>query len=361
MAMLGTPLGRLLLDRPAWTYLLGPFFKAATPDAAAPLSATYREAGAVGALTVTDTTNKLSVSAGNLAVADGTTAWNTTGVYGAGCTRTPGRSILARLTPADTLSYSQIGWLTSAAIGQLYGAYFDYSAKLHPAYAGVGVATTAATYTSATAYDIAVVLRASGFVMLVRGGSYTTWTIVWIDNARTDATVYPGVAVYSGARTIANLRVVDLGGAWASDYGICTDRKATSAATDTITHTANCLVEHTITAATGVTQELWVRRTDASNGWIVRMDQAGSTIKLIELVAGVETERASTAQTWTNATQYRVVVVCDGTTITPYVANVAKTGYASATTNQSATTAYVDTAGVDLVSWPRTVSLPQGV
>jgi len=176
--------------------------------------------------------------------------------------------------------------------------------------------------------------------------------------------MYPRLTVEDARvinHTVDNLRVTDLTGAWTSDYGIATQRKATSVDSDTITMQANALVEHTITAATGVTQELNVRYTDADNRWIVRMDQAGSTCKLIERNAGTETERASAAQTWTNGSTYRIVVICDGTTITSFVAYVQKNTYASATLNQTATTATVSNAGTNLISWPRTVTLPAGV
>lgn len=359
--MLATQLGRILLERVGWRYLLGPFFKASTPDAAAPLSATYREAGAVGTLTVTDASNVLSLAGGEV-VWSGTPAAGT-GLVSPALARVAGRVFICRVTRrvAGTLRF---GWhATATADGNI-----TYGFRTTPGTtAQIGLAAgvvIALTGLASGDHDYATVLRLSGAFLLYRSGDGQPWTLVWVASDDSTANLYarqthPGTVVVD--HKAKSSRVADLGGAFASDYGLATDRKATSAAADTIAHAADCLVEHTITAATAVTQELWVRRTDASNGWIVRMDQAGSTIKLIELVAGVETERASTAQTWTNGTQYRVVVICAGTTITPYVANVAKTGYASASTNQTATQAYVSHAGVDLVAWPRTVTLPQGV
>ena len=360
--MLGTPLGRILLDRPAWTYLLGPFFKASTPDQAAPLSATYREAGAVGALTVVDTESKLSIAAGALVVASGKAApayGDPSMIAATAVARVTGRAVVATVAISGA-NDARFGFALTAA-SECNAFRFNATNQVRLAEGGVGLNLLIGTLTTALANQYAVVLRSAGAWHLVRAPADALWTLLYVATVQPSPSVYAVMSNTNATISATNFRVADLPGAWASDYGIATDRKATSAATDTITHTANCLVEHTITAATGVTQELWVRRTDASNGWIVRMSQAGSTIKLIEVVAGVETERASTAQTWTNGTAYRVVVICDGTTITPYVANVAKTGYASASTNQSATTAYVDTAGADLVSWPRTVSLPTGV
>jgi hypothetical protein len=161
-----------------------------------------------------------------------------------------------------------------------------------------------------------------------------------------------------------NLKIVDFGAPFVADYGIATSRSATSSAGETKTHEADAIVEHTITAATGVTQELMFRRTDDSNTWIVRLDQAGSRIYLYEKNAGVETERGATggvAQTQLNGIKYRIVVICDSTTI--YVCSGVATGnvdlkitYASATYNQSATGAKVDRIGENFICWPRTLS-----
>lgn len=351
----------LLGQRRIWTYQLGRFFTASTPDQAAPLTSPYTEAGAVGSLTVTDTGSKLSVSGGVLICASNTATNDPRWISGA-ITRAIGRTLMGQMASPTAVGQILLG-LSIANDGTTNSHFFEMSGSLGRVRENGAIVGPGWTVVAATTYDFALILRSTGTLFLIKGGIFTQWTLFWVGGAGAGATLYPAWRSATGAAetSLANLRVANLGGAWASDYGIATDRKATSAATDTITHTANGLIEHTITAATGVTQELWVRRTDASNGWIVRMDQAGSTIKLIELVAGVETERASTAQTWTNATAYRVVVICDGTTITPYVANVAKTGYASASTNQSATTAYVDTAGSELIAWPRTVALPNGV
>jgi hypothetical protein len=71
----------------------------------------------------------------------------------------------------------------------------------------------------------------------------------------------------------------------------------------------NFLVEHTITAQTGVTQELMVRRIDDENTWIVRLDN--SSMKLISKSSGSETEQASVAAVLTAGVDYRVLVIMD--------------------------------------------------
>jgi lysophospholipase L1-like esterase len=123
----------------------------------------------------------------------------------------------------------------------------------------------------------------------------------------------------------------------------------------------DAIVEHIITAATGVTQELMIRRVDDNNCWIIRMDQAGSTVKLIEKVGGVETEKGSAAQTWTHGTQFRIVVSAEAYHILVYVGTTAKINYNSAYSNSTATGIKVSRAGTELVAWPKKYNISVGV
>ena len=342
------------------TYLLLDRF---TTDASAPLTSPRTAQPGPGSWTVTDTNSRLRIVAGALTLDSAGLSFSDPGIVSIGSyARVAGRAYLVNVDISDADGIAMIGWVgpSSAGLAQ-HGIHFR-SATLK-VYASNTTPTTDIIVDafSATTYQISIILQNTGAFYLIKGGAFTAWTLIWVGNQDTGQPLYAEIAARSLLGAWDNLRVTDLGGAWASDYGIATQRKATSADSDTITMQANALVEHTITAATGVTQELNVRYTDADNRWIVRMDQAGSTCKLIERNAGTETERSSAAQTWTNGSTYRVVVVCDGTTITSYVANIQKNTYASATLNQTATTATVSNAGADLVSWPRTVTLPAGV
>lgn len=194
------------------------------------------------------------------------------------------------------------------------------------------------------------ILRSTGCFYVSNG------VLMYVTNLySTDQSIY----LRDGASTafvIDSLSVAQLGTPWTSDYGIATNRIASPAVGDTTTSEANHLVEFTWTATTGATLDLMVRYTDDNNCWIVRCGQAGSTVKLIEKSGGVETERSSVAQTWTNNTAYRIVVISDGNTIKTYVANVAKNSYASASFNNTATGVKTSAAGSNLIAWPRTLS-----
>jgi hypothetical protein len=199
---------------------------------------------------------------------------------------------------------------------------------------------------------------------LIRGGIYTNWTLLYVSNTGTTAKA-PVLNFFDESGTaLDNFRVLDLApldSRFASDEGLATARIASNSAGDTIAQQADALVEQTLTAATGVDKDLYVRWVDDNNTWIVRQNQAGSTVKLIEKVAGVETSRGSTATTYTNAVAYRHIAICEGIVIKVYVDNVLKITYSSASFQATAIMAKGAAAGAELKSYPRTLSLPGGV
>jgi hypothetical protein len=201
----------------------------------------------------------------------------------------------------------------------------------------------------------ALVQRTNGIMVVgYVGGS---WLLLYPYTGGSESLLYPGLLHFGNTTNVlSTLRITDLPAPWTDDYGIATQRIASPTAGATATAEANAIIEFTWPAATGETLDFDVRRTDDDNRWIIRGSQGGSTIKLIERVAGVETERASAAQTWTNGTSYRIVAILDGNTIRTYVANVAKSTYSSASFNNTATGVKVSHAGTDLVCWPRTLS-----
>jgi hypothetical protein len=144
---------------------------------------------------------------------------------------------------------------------------------------------------------------------------------------------------------------------WESDYAIATNRIPVSSNGETTTAEADALIEHRITAATGVTQELMVRRIDDNNCIIVRMDQVAGTIATIKKEAGVETPLDSDAQTWVNGTDYIVRCHVIGSYIRTYVhiaatASPMNKNVVVNTYNQTETGVKVSHAGTELITWP---------
>lgn len=198
-----------------------------------------------------------------------------------------------------------------------------------------------------------LIMRPTGLI-LVRGGG----VVEYIGNIGSEATLYAGMIHFGvGDGDQDDWRIADLPTPWDTDYGIATNRIATTSNGSTTTSEADAIIEHTITAATGVTQELTVRRVDNDNRIIIRMDQAAGTIKVIERAAAVETELlgGTGTQTWTNGVSYRIVVIMEGTQYRVFVADVAK-NITSSTFNQAAIGVQVSHAGTNLVAWPRQLS-----
>jgi hypothetical protein len=207
---------------------------------------------------------------------------------------------------------------------------------------------------TAPAIVYAILRNAGGFLAVKSGGAAR---LGYVDNSNVTANPRPAIINYSDNLLAYDyVRVAQLPAPWDTEYGIATNRVASAAASETTTSEADAIVEASWTAVTGQTWELDIRRTDDNNRWCVRCDQAGSTVKLIQIEAGVETERSSAAQTWTNGTAYRLVVICDTQAIRTYVANISKNTYTSASFNQTATGVKTSHAVSDLVAWPRVLS-----
>lgn len=302
-----------------------------TTTEAAPIASPRTCEPGPGTLTKTDASNVLSISGGLLSWAGGGTAT----IASASQTRATGLALMVYVTtPGGGTRYCLLG--TQLAVGQTIG-YWD-----------TGSTISQINPNSKTLY---VIMRSAGAFVIVDN------KLAYVDYTGTGNSV---ASLNSNAlMTTAFFRIAKLPAPFASDYGIATGYTASPASGATLTHTADGLMGVTWTAATGATLELDVRMTDADNRWIVRCDQAGSTIKLIERNAGVETERSSAAQTWTNGTSYRINVTCTGNSIYTFVANTSKNSYTSASFNNTATTARITpSAGAiaNFATFPETLS-----
>lgn len=342
-----------------------------TTDASAPLGTPLNAEPGPGQWTVADTNNRYSKANGQLVRSAGAvaSAWTDPQMYTADVTNEVGLAFYTAIrTSVSTSSNGSIGAdnKINANTANLLAHFLEYNQ--HQPYVNGTVITThlewgaesATTLVIPAPVELLVISRNPGawYLQRVKDGN---WRVVWVDGVTSSTTLK--------LRTNDNNRpfVLDEAGitnglpsVWKDRYGIATARTATTANGSTSTAEANALIEHTITAATGVTQELMVRRVDDSNCIIVRMDQGGSTVKIIEVNGGVETEKASAAQTWTNGTQYRIVVTIHGYTMRVHVANVYKVGWTSARLNSTATGVKVSHAGSELVTWPLAVSLSLG-
>lgn len=317
---------------------------------------TNRAAGAIGSTvaeptggtrTVIDTNSKMSITSEELVIATGGVGAGNPGLWYPQLTRLVGRAVGGKLL------FSANAIAIGLDIDQSSGLYDGFRLLSGFLYASVnGTLVLVGATSLLTTYQCVLVERSAGNLYFVKGGAWADWTLVFVGGSST-AALYPTVGAVAAASEaiVTTMRAADIP-SLSDNYSIATDRIATTVESDTITSEADTVIEHTITALTGVTQELMVRRTDDDNCWIVRMDQAGSTIKLIQKQGGVETERSSTAQTWADSAQYRIQVQQYGLTIRVFVDIVAKGSYASASFNSTAMGVKVSHAGADLVAWP---------
>lgn len=287
--------------------------------------------------------------------------------YGASITtftRVAGRAILAEYLRDSTTGASFIGWLASSggAFANIESRAMLWSAALVSAINAAGNAPglTLAPFVGGVAYQIGLILRGAGIFLVVKGGVYAGWTLIWPDKAGTTVTLRVGFSNTNGSGTIDNYRVVDLPAPWTSDFGICVFRSASVSSGATATGQANGWVAVDWTAAAGETMEVSYRRTDDNNCLKTRCIKNSNVVRTIEVNAGVETQRDSDAQTWTTSTIYTVTTLFDGSSISNFVLSgttVAARNTASTTFNQSATGCKV-TGGVALANfefYPRNV------
>lgn len=341
-------------------YLLNDQF---TTNATAPLTSPRTCEPGPGSLTIADTSNNLSIASQKLTIAGGTSNWAQTGFSAVtGLARVAGRALICDITLASGLNSELIIWRNASGMGTSstnkieHSVYSAVTADITVTNSGGNTLCKGGGFSANVPATWAIVLRSAGAFFIKDS------TLQWVDNAAATATLYPGIGNFDCVGSVDNFRVLDYGAPWNTDYGIATNRTASPSTGATSTMTADGLVEFTWTCATGETLDLVVRSTDSNNRWIVRCDQAGSTIKLFEKNGGTETQRSTAAQTFTNATAYRIMVICVGNVITTFVANAQKTTYASASFNNTATGVEVNgfATGANLVCWPRVLTLPPG-
>jgi lysophospholipase L1-like esterase len=353
---------------PAITWLFRDLF---TTDAAAGnLNGTSAEPGP-GTRTAEDTNDRYSITGGQMVRSAGAhfSAWTDPQLYTADVANETGLAFYTAIrlsTLVNANGFIGADNKVTANPADLLANFLEFN-QVQPISNGSTITTSlewgvesGADMVIPVPVEMAVISRNPGAIFLqrVKAGQ---WRVVWVDSATASASLMLrtndiGRPFWLDEWGISN----DLPAVWSDRFGIATARTATTANGSTSTAEVNALIEHTITAATGVTQELMVRRTDDNNCIIIRMSQAGSTIKIIEVAAGSETEKASAAQTWTNATAYRIVVTVDGYSVCAYVGTTYKATWTSARNTPTATGVKVSHAGSELVTWPLNVTLAMG-
>ncbi len=204
----------LLLPTPKVQYLLyDGFFDAraatavnntyATPPASVQMTA------APSLRTVVDTESKLSIANGVLTFAGGkaSPAWGNPGLWYPSATRVAGKIQIVNIT-ITTITSAQLTGYGIAQTGILGSNSFRIAASgIITPRNSVGYGPALGTLALATSYQLALVLRAAGAFHYVKGGTFVTWTLLWIDDVDIGATLYPAIINYDNVFTADNIRI----------------------------------------------------------------------------------------------------------------------------------------------------------
>ena len=197
-------------------------------------------------------------------------------------------------------------------------------------------------YVASTDYETAIILRTTGALFFIKGGAYTEWTLIWVDNISSTSTLYPVIYARDEQADINYCRIEQLPSPFDTDYGSATYYDATPAGNDTATSKANATQYFSWTVGSTETLIIRFRRTDDDNCYRLECNQALGTIKLFKREGGSDTELdAGKTQTWTPATTYRIAIQYVGTGIKTWVGTTSKHSATGQTFNQTATGAKV--------------------
>lgn len=188
-------------------------------------------------------------------------------------------------------------------------------------------------------------------VMVVRGGSGETYFVdldtrqlLFVSHNTATGAVSPffktaGIANAQG--DLDYIRIRTLGAPWSSAYGLAMCNVTAPSMPSTQVGVADAIIHVGWTVGTGETLNILFRRVDDDNTWILRCAASDatnpSTMKLIEKVAGVETERNSVAETLTVGQTYTLMIRANVASIQTWKGgtNGVRATYASATFNQT--------------------------
>jgi len=260
----------------------------------------------VSARTVQDTANHLSISGGH-AVTDGNgVGWGDPRIVYPAQTRVAGKALLADFAEVSGFSFnSWVGWSTSATPGSYLIAYAGaFGRQTVTPYVEYGVPPSsgaALTMMSAAASlgRCALVLFETGTGMWIkRDGVWTLEFILGLDNT---ATLYPAFSHshVGAAKSLDNMAVVQLSGAWTTLYGFATLNRTAfpMASPDTAAADANHEYQFTLPVSPSAGQKVELRYhvQDANNYWTAYIERNGGNtawdFKLDSVVSGSPTNR----------------------------------------------------------------------
>ncbi len=163
--------------------------------AAGAVNGVWANPGPGGARTIVDTNNKISLSGGLLSV-DAGAALND-GVWHSSMTRLPGRMVIFPCTAVGATSSPSGGWATGAGVA-INDRAGPYGTAIYIAANG-GTAAPVGACVVGTKYSLAGIMRSVGIFWFIRGGIYTTWTLLSLTSAGNAA----GIPAFQNREVVA--------------------------------------------------------------------------------------------------------------------------------------------------------------
>jgi len=405
--------GQMLVPESSVSYLLKDDF---TTDESAPIASPRTAEPGPGSLVAVQTDGELSISGQQLSVpGQSTPAWGDLGIREEdGIARAAGRIWYAKFKRTSAgfgpvFLFNSVATVEFSGANTKHGIYFEDSTTIR---AAGGNSVDIATYSINTEYEVAVVLRAAGAFLFIRGGNFLVWTLIYIyPPSDTTATLYAGMTNFSATSLIPTLRITasstfsptptvsdsfdrgnssSLGstdGSGAEESGgdgFAWTEQAGDLEIDTnqLSHTgsspggsgwvatidsalSNCLIQMKMIHGTGSSNGgIILRFSDTDNFWLVSTSDSVDTFNIFDRVAGSYTNRATTAKTIDPATEYDLLVIAIDDEIQAYCDGGSRLVYSSASFNQTETVHGVrfdgggssEDAADDFVVWGRTHS-----
>lgn len=184
-----------------------------------------------GVRDIDDSQDQITIASSALAFA-GTKTPNTFGdpaIWYGPFGRSVGLIMRVDVTPAATNKLFMVGWgNNNTAINNVAALRFRGAGDVTPDQAGVGPSLF--SY-AATTYQIALILRVSGYLAFIKGGAFTNWTLLYIYAGNATQPMFASVQSNSAQLTVDNLIVPaarwlptplisDGFGAWGSSDGL---------------------------------------------------------------------------------------------------------------------------------------------
>jgi hypothetical protein len=246
-----------------------------------------------GTLTGADSGSKLSVTGGKLSGV-GTTAVNDPRILAGPYAGVAGRVFLTEVTYGGNSQRWSVGWAKSANNSPGDAFYVATSLRINPLdNSSQLINDSNVTLVAGTSYRMAFLLLSARTLMLIRGGEFTDWTLLWsaVNNPMHATANYAGagsIASSTDTRTHDFMRIRD------TSLGDNLESiNLASPASDTLyTGTADAMIDVTFTAPNPLanTAELRFRVLDDQNYWTAYFNASGQ-FRIDTVSAGVATNR----------------------------------------------------------------------